>query len=627
MGWDGSTPVSSSRQTAVPAVVNPDKKANGTSYWRGGLTWVDERGAELFRFPDGRWAMGSDKGAHLMDLPKGTQIYSHEDAMRMVGSGLTPVGANATGTTTLGPKPQPDNVWQQASQAMMQPAGVSARPQTFWGQAAYNLFNPQRNKDMADAITGASDTYRKASDKLSKTMDGVGKKFGEGIKNLESALQSVPGLFGTSQVTQQQMDLANLGVPQNFADDWIRRLTDEVINGVDWAGVDIKDAAVRAGLDPSLPAKAILELVKEKWNDSSFFAGGKNLDLINQDAVQAALQRQADAASGKAALMNLFGVTPEEATGQAVALGTSMRSGIEKGLTQPAMGGNGDLITSLTTVTPDQLVPVGAGLVDGLSAEISKSEYADRIGAAFTKLFTGFLSRKEALTDVGSQIMARIVESLSNVAGLDMVGKFAGAFRAQLALPDAVDALHDVGARILELVYQGYVDAAKEKDWPGATTTGSKPDPNETPGKKANGTSYWRGGLTWVDERGAELFHFPSGEWAMGSDKGAHLANLPRGTEIYSHENAMKMINSGLTSVGANADGTTNAPTVWPKATVQTNTVNPPVATTRQEGRSALAMAGAGGPTIVNNFYVNSEIDYNQAAYVVADIIQKRSRR
>lgn len=503
--------------------------ANGTSYWRGGLTWVDERGAELFRFPDGRWAMGSDKGAHLMDLPKGTQIYSHEDAMRMVGSGLTPVGANATGTTTLGPKPQPDNVWQQASQAMMQPAGVSARPQTFWGQAAYNLFNPQRNKDMTDAITGASDTYRKASDKLSKTMDGVGKKFGEGIKNLESALQSVPGLFGTSQVTQQQMDLANLGVPQNFADDWIRRLTDEVINGVDWAGVDIKDAAARAGLDPSLPAKAILELVKEKWNDSSFFAGGKNLDLINQDAVQAALQRQADAASGKAALMNLFGVTPEEATGQAVALGTSMRSGIEKGLTQPALGGNGDLITSLTTVTPDQLVPVGAGLVDGLSAEISKSEYADRIGAAFTKLFTGFLSRKEALTDVGSQIMARIVESLSNVAGLDMVGKFAGAFRAQLALPDAVDALHDVGARILELVYQGYVDAAKEKD--------------------------------------------------------------------------------------------------WPKATVQTNTVNPPVATTRQEGRSALAMAGAGGPVVNVYATVASATDVHQLAYQVADIIQKRSRR
>lgn len=534
MGWNGSIPASASRQSAVPAKEN----ANGTSYWRGGATWVDERGPELFHFPSGEWAFGSDKGAHLVNLPRGTEIYSHENAMRMMGGAaanfgksdkLTWIGANADGTTN--PQPQPDNVWQQAAQAMMRPPGVSPRPQTFWGQVANSLFNPQRNEKIADAITGASDTYKKASDKLSKTMDGVGKKFGEGIKDLKGALESVPGLFGTSPVTQQQMDLAALGIPQNFADDWIRRLTDEVVNGVDWAGVDIKDAAIRAGLDPSLPAKAILELVKQQWNDSSFFAGGKNTDLINQEAVQKALQRQADAASGKAALMNLFGITPEQATGQAVALGTSMRSGIEQGLTQPTAGGGSDLLGSLTEVTPEQMAPIGAGIVNGLTVEIGKTEYADKIGAAFTKLFTGFLEKKEALTDVGSQIMTRITESLGNVAGLDMVGKFASAFRAQLALPDAITTLHDVGARILELVYQGYVDAAKEKD--------------------------------------------------------------------------------------------------WPKATVTTNTVNPPPATGTPQGRSALALAGAGagGPTVNVYATVASGVDIHQVAYQVADIIQKRSRR
>ena len=30
------------------------------------------------------------------------------------------------------------------------------------------------------------------------------------------------------------MRMAELGVPQNFADDYLRRLSDEVLNGVDW---------------------------------------------------------------------------------------------------------------------------------------------------------------------------------------------------------------------------------------------------------------------------------------------------------------------------------------------------------------------------------------------------------
>lgn len=485
----------------------PGQNANGTSYWRGGPTWVDERGPELFHFPSGEWAFGSDKGAHLVNLPRGTEIYSHENAMRMMGGAaanfgksdkLTWIGANADGTTN------PPTVW---------PGGGSS-------------FAPNYNQRLADFGGKFQQAGDKVATKIQRQMEAAAKKHRQ---ELESALESVPGLFGTSPVTQQQMDLAALGIPQNFADDWIRRLTDEVVNGVDWAGVDIKDAAIRAGLDPSLPAKAILELVKQQWNDSSFFAGGKNTDLINQEAVQKALQRQADAASGKAALMNLFGITPEQATGQAVALGTSMRSGIEQGLTQPTAGGGSDLLGSLTEVTPEQMAPIGAGIVNGLTVEIGKTEYADKIGAAFTKLFTGFLEKKEALTDVGSQIMTRITESLGNVAGLDMVGKFASAFRAQLALPDAITTLHDVGARILELVYQGYVDAAKEKD--------------------------------------------------------------------------------------------------WPKATVTTNTVNPPPATGTPQGRSALALAGAGGPTVNVYATVASGVDIHQVAYQVADIIQKRSRR
>ena len=39
--------------------------ARGTNYWRGGLTWVGEEGPEL------------------IDLPRGTKIYSNPESIRM----------------------------------------------------------------------------------------------------------------------------------------------------------------------------------------------------------------------------------------------------------------------------------------------------------------------------------------------------------------------------------------------------------------------------------------------------------------------------------------------------------------------------------------------------------------
>ena len=44
--------------------------AAGTSNWRGGLTWVGEEGAEI------------------VDLPRGSRIYSNEESMAMT-SGMT----------------------------------------------------------------------------------------------------------------------------------------------------------------------------------------------------------------------------------------------------------------------------------------------------------------------------------------------------------------------------------------------------------------------------------------------------------------------------------------------------------------------------------------------------------
>ena len=514
--------------------------ASGTKSFEGGLTWVDERGAELFRFPDGQWAMGSDKGAHLMDLPKGTEIYSHEDSKKMLGmGGLTPIGQNADGTTT---------------------AAAAA---------------PTGNGNVFSAIASAANNFVKASDKLDK----AGQVISDSMNDLEANLRKVPGLFGASQVTEQQMKMGALGVPQNFADDWLRRLTDEVVNGVNWEGVDIKDAALRAGLDPGLPAEAILELVTQKWNDKSLFANAANLDLINQDAIKQALETQAQQAAGEQNLLNLFGVTPEQARTAGAATGTAAGGGMLTGITQSLTGsGAGQQVaTSIATgVTPESMAPVGGSVVSALATELGKEEYGAQMGAALAGLFTGYLDKADAFVDVAQRIMSKIAAQFSNVGALDMVARFVESFRAQLGSKDAISSLTAVGEKILELVFRGYLDESLRRNWAegvnakgdtsnkqgGQSTTkqgggGNANTPPTTAGN-AIGTSSWRGGMTWVGETGPEL------------------VSLPPRTRIF----------------------------------------NP---------AESMALAGGGGDVYVTvNATVSNAVDVEQLAYRVVDVIRKR---
>ena len=53
--------------TASYIANNIGNNANGTSFWRGGLTWVGEYGPEL------------------VNLPRGSQVYSHEQSIAMAG--------------------------------------------------------------------------------------------------------------------------------------------------------------------------------------------------------------------------------------------------------------------------------------------------------------------------------------------------------------------------------------------------------------------------------------------------------------------------------------------------------------------------------------------------------------
>lgn len=446
---------------------------------------------------EGGWTWVGERGPELLNLPKGSEILSNTESKNMIG-GL------ADGTTT---------------------AAATA---------------PKQNTNVFGAIANAAKNFSQAATGIKKSAEVMSKS----TKDLEAGLRKVPGLFGTSQVTDKQMKMAELGIPQEFADDWIRRLTDEVVNGVDWEGVDIKDAALRAGLDPALPANAILELVTEKWNDKSLFSDPKNLDLINQEAVQAALAAQAQQAAGEKNLLGLFGITPEQAGVAGTATGTAAGGGLLTGLTQSLTGGNTgtQIATAIGTgVTPESMAPVGATVVSGLTTELQKDEYSAQMGTALSALFTSYLDKADAFADVAQRIMARIVSQFGNVTGLDIVAKFTDAFRTQLDADDAIASLGRVGEKILELVFRGYLAAAQEHNWAEGVnakgdTTNQSTTTTTTPGSNARGTRSWRGGMTWVGETGPELVSLPSRSRIFNPAESMALAGA--GGDVYVTVNA-----------------------------------------------------------------------------------------
>lgn len=142
--------------------------------------------------------------------------------------------------------------------------------------------------------------------------DGA-KKASDELKN---ALDKVPGLFGTTSVTEQDMKDTKLGIYQDKADEYLRQFEDEVKNGKDWANVSLEE--VRAGLEAGTTAEQTLELLKRAMNDSSLYSAAENIPIfINEEAVKHAQELQAKSEEGRKNIYDYFGVQINEAVNDA----------------------------------------------------------------------------------------------------------------------------------------------------------------------------------------------------------------------------------------------------------------------------------------------------------------------
>jgi hypothetical protein len=145
------------------------------------------------------------------------------------------------------------------------------------------------------------------------------------------------------------------------------------VGWIAWEGVDIGDAAAAAGIDPNLPAEAILELFKAAWNDSSLFANPENLKFIDQSAVKEAIQKQQDQLAGQMNILALFGIKDESIASQVQGLGTILSTNFQD------------------QMTPELFAPVGTKMVGAMAggfgdAGVAGTASGNMIGAIQTAL-------------------------------------------------------------------------------------------------------------------------------------------------------------------------------------------------------------------------------------------------
>lgn len=178
-----------------------------------------------------------------------------------------------------------------------------------WAQLAeQDLLNKQQ-EGIAEWRAGIKEGERDQERATEKAKRDWERAVEEMANAFESALRSVPGLFGTSQVTDEDMEMAKMGLYQPKADEYLRRLKDEVYNGTDYADVDIREAARRAGLPEGADPKGLYMRLEQMWNSGELFANAANIPYFMDPAVvQGWLAQQQAGQAGQQNLLNFFGM-------------------------------------------------------------------------------------------------------------------------------------------------------------------------------------------------------------------------------------------------------------------------------------------------------------------------------
>lgn len=143
---------------------------------------------------------------------------------------------------------------------------------------------------------------------VDKTKEGF-KNLGLSIQDLQSDLKGVPGLFGSSTVTAEDMAAAKAGTYIEKADELVRQVQDAAKNGVQYP-TDVlgqaRDAIAKIGVTPVGDNVGLADQFKALFASGQLFSNKDNLGLINANAVEASIKQQEAQKQGQANIESYF---------------------------------------------------------------------------------------------------------------------------------------------------------------------------------------------------------------------------------------------------------------------------------------------------------------------------------
>jgi hypothetical protein len=164
-----------------------------------------------------------------------------------------------------------------------------------------------------------------------RNIDKLGAAAGSAVSSLEGAAKKIPGLFGTSPVTELDMAKAKAGMKVNYPDDYVRQAKDEMLNGVDYANIDPAEVAKSLGLDLSVGFDVVIAELERQWASGEYFVNPDNLLKINWDAYKTLMQQEANASLGSSNLIAAAmqqGITEESWTAATEGTGPMIVAGV-----------------------------------------------------------------------------------------------------------------------------------------------------------------------------------------------------------------------------------------------------------------------------------------------------------
>ena len=255
-------------------------------------------------------------------------------------------------------------------------------------------------------------------------------------------LMGIPGVTSLTPVTEQEMLDTRYGVYSNKADEWMRRVRDEVMdftrdtrtdeNGVttetlrprvtrDYSDVSREQVEKLTGMAAGTPHDVMIPRLERMWESGSLFADKNNLGLMNMDSIRASFEEMKQGATGRQNqrqyIMEQLGVSMSDA---------SLITGTQAPIVQMMTGGQSE--EEITA----QLGPVANTLRSAAMASLtSGTGFMAEISAGWKKDIDENITKLDPLGDmIGKRLRDRIN---TTIGGLGLIDGIVARVIAELA--------------------------------------------------------------------------------------------------------------------------------------------------------------------------------------------------